>query len=129
MLKIGSFLVNEEQVQLVIYDPSLPQLSIYTSSQVTLFNGSDIGEAWNVLSAETGFVLVGKTQGQTLINSDLVELAFSAAGLFVFRVQGRDYMFADPGDFEFEFSKLAAVPAAAASVAVGIEPDEALEVS
>ena len=118
MLKIGSLLVNEEQVQLVRYDPVAPELDVYTSGQITTFNGPDIAEAWRVLQAETGFVMVGKSDGQFLVNTDLVELAYivTLEGVppsYVFRIQGRNYSFDDPGNFDF--SALTASPAARSS--------------
>jgi hypothetical protein len=116
VLKIGSVLVNEELVQLAKYDPSIPQLSVYTSGQMTAFDTHDITEAWSLLSAESGFVLVGKSEGHILLNTDLVELAFiTGGGLFAFRIAGRDYTFRDPGDFSFSVLE---TPAAAAEVEI-----------
>jgi hypothetical protein len=104
MLKIGSVLVNEELVQVVNFDPLAPMgpaLMIFLSGQLVTFVGPDVAEAWNVLQAETGFVLVGKTQGNWLVNSDQVGFASIQGSQFVFRIQGRDYAFNDPGDFDF----------------------------
>jgi hypothetical protein len=103
MLKIGSFLVNEELVQLVQYDPTVPVLSLFIAGQLNQFTSADIAEAWAVLNDETGFVIVGETNGNFLINSNLVEMAFLQGPPvgYVFRVGGHNYVFSDPGKFDF----------------------------
>jgi hypothetical protein len=103
MLKIGNLLVNEELVQVVSFDPSVNMLSVFLAGQLVTFMGPDVPEAWSVLQAETNFVAVGKTQGNSLVNTDQVGFAFiqGVPPQFTFRIQGRDYPFADPGDFDF----------------------------
>ena len=116
MLKIGSFLVNEELVQLAQYDPTVPNLSIFMSGQLNTFTGPDVPEAWAVLGDETGFTVVGETNGNFLINANLVEMVFLQGPpvAYVFRVGGRNYVFSDPGKFDVSAlsGAVAASPAA-----------------
>ena len=99
--------------------------SMSLRAEITSFSDADVAEAWAVLSAETGFVEVGTTDGHFLINTDLVELAFIRDTLggvpqYVFRIQGRDYTFDDPGKFDFSpLTGAAASPAVSAAAAPG----------
>ena len=129
MLKIGSQLINEELVQLAQYNPMAPMgsptLALFISGQVSMYSGLDVPEAWTILQPETGFVQVG-SDGLTLVNTNLVELAFIVPGppqQFVFRIQGRDYMFDAPG--KFDFSALQTPMAAAETVDTDTDSDNA----